>query len=491
MKYVHNFFTLMLACVAGVALAQDPAGTNLFIRLDEFDADGVKWVNCGTDAAFDFTTEMTLECWVRVDETNTNQKFLGKVSNTIDQGYVMGVDQGKVYPEVWNPSNVNLLAGFVLPNGYWVHWAVTFKAGDKMIGYVNGEDVGEVAVPNNPMSSHSNPFVIGCAPWDMANFQLWGEIDEVVAWNVVRTPEEIKASMHTRLAGNEAGLTAYYDFDDGAGTTLSDLGPNGLDGTLNGFTDDWYPSRAVIGNGTVAAMEDVTGIWNGLNTNPSFNVTDNGLSLTSSLSADDYAVWAHNSGSGTSTQHAPANAPNGYESFAREWYVNEVGSVAANFAFDLSNASGGAASIASGEPTPNYTLLWRANTSDDYTPLYGANTYNGSVAVFNDVDLETGYYTLGVAEEQMMAPSAIADVAQTVSILAFPNPASDQLKVQLNGLEAGTVQLIDAIGRTVWMEQVPAGEQVRTVDVSTFAKGSYMLKASAGTGIATQLIVVE
>jgi len=58
-----------------------------------------------------------------------------------------------------------------------------------------------------------------------------GFIDEVCIWNVVRTQEQIQATMNTTLSGTEAGLVAYWNFDNG---TANDLTANHNDGILYG-----------------------------------------------------------------------------------------------------------------------------------------------------------------------------------------------------------------------------------------------------------------
>ncbi len=172
MKYAYQTLTALLMCCASFAFAQDPAGTALFISLEDFNAGGpVKWVNCGNDAAFNPGASTTVECWARLNETNSNQKLMGKLNGNFDNGYMLGVQQGRIYPEIWNPTNNSMQEGLVLPNGYWVHWAVTFQAGDKMIGYINGENVGEITVSAGDIVANNEDFIIGIAPWDLANFQ--------------------------------------------------------------------------------------------------------------------------------------------------------------------------------------------------------------------------------------------------------------------------------------------------------------------------------
>ena len=58
-----------------------------------------------------------------------------------------------------------------------------------------------------------------------------GDMDEVRVWSSARTAEQIGDAMNQRLKGDEDGLVALWNFDDG---TAWDASPNGHDGTLVG-----------------------------------------------------------------------------------------------------------------------------------------------------------------------------------------------------------------------------------------------------------------
>ena len=46
--------------------------------------------------------------------------------------------------------------------------------------------------------------------------------------------------MHTELSGGESNLVAYYNFNEGTGTTVSDMSNNSNNGTMtNMVNDDW------------------------------------------------------------------------------------------------------------------------------------------------------------------------------------------------------------------------------------------------------------
>ena len=62
--------------------------------------------------------------------------------------------------------------------------------------------------------------------------QYDGGLDEVRLWNVARTASAIQATMNTELAGTEAGLVAYWRFNEGLGTSVADDSPGNPRPTL-------------------------------------------------------------------------------------------------------------------------------------------------------------------------------------------------------------------------------------------------------------------
>jgi hypothetical protein len=80
-------------------------------------------------------------------------------------------------------------------------------------------DAMNTGLPNNPggnlISIGSTIQFGGPAGWG-------GKIDEFRVWNVFRDAATIKANMYTLMRGNEAGLIAYYKFDEGSGMTVAD-----------------------------------------------------------------------------------------------------------------------------------------------------------------------------------------------------------------------------------------------------------------------------
>lgn len=218
--------------------------------------DGVDdYVDCSAnDVTLENFDNLTMETWVNISNVNKDLKIFGKSHTISDAFYVLGIYNGKIYPEIRINSSTyySFTAGSISSN-QWTHLAVTFSKGNGgnngiFRGYVNGILVYEKTdVPDAGISiTGDNPLRIGAAPWDATGNIAGGQVDEVRIWNTARTQNEIRENMMTTLTGNETGLVAYYRFDQSDGSTLYDMSNYGHNGTLNGANGlpAWVPSSA-------------------------------------------------------------------------------------------------------------------------------------------------------------------------------------------------------------------------------------------------------
>ncbi len=151
------------------------------------------------------------------------------------------------------------------PLNSWQHVAVTYNATGQMNLYRNGNLVASAttSILYNP----ATPTQIG-AHGGGCTFQ--GNMDEIRIWNVALSQADIQARMNCELSGNESGLVAYYNFNQGVAggnnagvNTLNDIAGGNNDGTLanfalNGSTSNWVAPGGVI-SGTPCPPPDSDG----------------------------------------------------------------------------------------------------------------------------------------------------------------------------------------------------------------------------------------
>ncbi len=209
-------------------------GTNAYVRVPD-------------NNLLDFSQAATLETWVRMDvypRSGTASRFIHKgdgLSGCSDWSY--GVEYtasagGGGFHYTPGCGYVTGSSDGPLPLGTWVHLAYTFDIPNRrVVAYRNGVQQYVNTTDGRSIRIGSQPLDIGGDP-RYSGFLLNGMMDEVRLWNVVRTPEQIAASFATTVPPNSPGLVAYYNFDQGPGSTVFDQTENGLHGVVQG-TPTW------------------------------------------------------------------------------------------------------------------------------------------------------------------------------------------------------------------------------------------------------------
>jgi hypothetical protein len=222
------------------------------------DFDGTSdFVTIGNHASLNFLSNFSIESWVKVPATpksSINAIFSKNYPNLNTPGYMFGFNN-------WNSSDLKLVfepgLGAITSDrpiiaGAWNHVAVVVSGnGTFATFYINGTPAGSSSITLTDASS-VDEFIGSMTAGGM--YSLSGTLDELRIWNVARSQQELIDNMDNSLVGNETGLVAYYDFNQGVpagtntGLTVKDQTVNGINGTINGITLSGSVSNFVDGN---------------------------------------------------------------------------------------------------------------------------------------------------------------------------------------------------------------------------------------------------
>jgi hypothetical protein len=110
----------------------------------------------------------------------------------------------------------------------------------------------------------------------------------------------------------------------------------------------------------------------------------------------------------------------------------------------------------------------------------------GSAAALN-----TTRFALVFSPQQALATGPAALMQQ---VAVYPNPAKTQVAIDLPpslSRQPVTVSLLDALGRVVRQQVLPAGPASHTLSLATMAPGVYSLRLSTELGTLVKKLVVE
>ena len=151
--------------------------------------------------------------------------------------------------------------GFDFTQG-WNHIAVTFDRSGDMTCYVNGINKISSSIAGSTGNITSvNTYKFGQDGTGSYGTQPVGNVDELRIWTSARTESEIRQDMCKKLLGTEPGLAAYYQFEEGTGSIVSDATGNFDATVINGVQTNWITSGAYVGE---ESDVDYTSTWSGV-----------------------------------------------------------------------------------------------------------------------------------------------------------------------------------------------------------------------------------
>ncbi len=202
------------------------------------------------DDPFQNNTAFTISLWVK--PAVLNDGWLGIIGKQGD-GYrkpglsVRPSNNGLHYDS--NAPNgqryYGLFDNFFMAPDQWVHvsWV---KDGTTYRLYRNGELFATETAPEHVFTAATSYWI------GQVNTFFIGQLADVRMWSRVRSEDEIQADMNRRLSGTEAGLSGYWQLNEGTGDTAKDLSGIGNDGTIHGAT--WVESDVPLADAPVVQL---------------------------------------------------------------------------------------------------------------------------------------------------------------------------------------------------------------------------------------------
>lgn len=249
--------------------------------------------------AFDYSTGYTFEGWFNGPATTSNTYNTYISMGTAAQSDLeVYTQQGtNLLTVVYNrPASGSPAPGFNLypapPANQWFHLAITYAAGNTVVYY---DGVVQTPTQTSGLSTIAktvnSKLIIGDdrnTALNALQMNFDGQIDDVRLWDFKKNQAQITTDMSSCLSGMEAGLQDYYNFEDAAGTTATDLTSNS-DGTLTNMdaVTDWVGPGAFYSQGVSCTLEMTQTVTVNVTTVDN-NTSVSGNTISATLAAATY-----------------------------------------------------------------------------------------------------------------------------------------------------------------------------------------------------------
>ena len=247
------------------------------------DNDALSFGTAGAD------TPMTIEAWIHPDVSLREFNIINKWSTPreyrfyVSEGNLLRLElfdaSSAASPLVRSVDALNLAGG-------WHHVAAVYDgrggatAADGVTLYVDGAAIPVVRTNRAgyvAMENGSSAVRIGRQSSSTAR----GAIDDLRLWRVARSASEIASAAALELSGSEAGLSAYWRFNEGAGATAADSTGHNATGTLVSGPV-WTGSAPPPGADTMPPSVAITA--------PANSATVSGTTVITATASDNVAV---------------------------------------------------------------------------------------------------------------------------------------------------------------------------------------------------------
>jgi hypothetical protein len=215
---------------------------------------------------FGINDKFSIEAWFRTTASNYRIIFSKLVNSSPYRGYELILANGQVdfsfTSDYFANNYIKVMTVNSFNDGIWHHVAAVYKGipnGNNIDIYVDGVLQNKSVLQNSLSGIATNTNMATIAARQGVNaYNFQGPLDEVRIWNKALCAQEITAMRNCQLTGNEYGLVAYYNFNQGTAgsnnstvTILPDLTSYNNTGTLTSFAltgsvSNWVASSASV-----------------------------------------------------------------------------------------------------------------------------------------------------------------------------------------------------------------------------------------------------
>lgn len=180
--------------------------------------------------SYTLSSSGTLEAWIYVNSmptVNGAEIFTQSYSSGMTQTDLFINTNGHLVLDNYNGSWFSLTGATTFTTSTWYHVAAAWNTDGNNVTtklYVNGCEDASNTSSRTWGGNTTYSLTIGAWQFNSAQGLNWafnGYIDEVRIWGNAKMQSEIIENLHQTISGSPTGLSAYFEFDDGSGTTAT------------------------------------------------------------------------------------------------------------------------------------------------------------------------------------------------------------------------------------------------------------------------------